>query len=271
MTALPAALGSAVRDGPLHPVRVRAQPARQTGVPLGVPDPGDALLETKGRRTGQLRLTPVCDGQDGNTFGLLSKHGDGTRTGPQHRGQSSRWVKVRTGPRGVWRGGTAHILDDDNPRERQRFLSQAISPGGSALLSRSCSHEPSDRASRSRFPVIQWSSAQCVAEGGAGVDAELGEDLAGDLPPSWVIRIASRGFVCRSAVRPRGGDLVLAGVEPPRSRPSGPARRPGARWQHGRPMAPEPFECFKAAAIWVLALVLARCARSPALIDKGVG
>jgi len=35
---------------------------------LGMPPPGDALLETTGRRTGLPRVTPVCDGTDGDTF-----------------------------------------------------------------------------------------------------------------------------------------------------------------------------------------------------------
>jgi hypothetical protein len=35
---------------------------------LGAPPPGDALLETRGRRTGKRLRTPVCDGLDGETF-----------------------------------------------------------------------------------------------------------------------------------------------------------------------------------------------------------
>jgi hypothetical protein len=31
-------------------------------------------------------------------------------------------VKVRGGPRASWRSGTAHVLDGDDPRERQRIL-----------------------------------------------------------------------------------------------------------------------------------------------------
>jgi hypothetical protein len=40
---------------------------------LGIPDPGDALLETTVRRTGKPRLTPVCDGLEGDTFWLISE------------------------------------------------------------------------------------------------------------------------------------------------------------------------------------------------------
>ena len=92
---------------------------------LGIPPPGDALLETTGRRTGQPRRTPVCDGLDGDTFWLVAQ-----------RGHRADWVRnIAANPRvrvkfrsssGVgWRAGTAHILDEDDPRERQRLLAQA--------------------------------------------------------------------------------------------------------------------------------------------------
>ena len=91
---------------------------------LGIPDPGDALLETTGRRTGKPRLTPVCDGLEGDTFWLLAQ-----------RGRNADWVRnieanpdVRVKPRSrrpsKWRSGTAHILHDDDPHERQRILSR---------------------------------------------------------------------------------------------------------------------------------------------------
>jgi deazaflavin-dependent oxidoreductase (nitroreductase family) len=91
---------------------------------LGIPIPGDALLETTGRRTGLSRCTPVCDGLDGETFWLMAQ-----------RGRSASWVRnieanprvrVRvSGLRTGWRAGTAHILDDDDPRKRQRILARA--------------------------------------------------------------------------------------------------------------------------------------------------
>ncbi|MBM0239386.1 nitroreductase family deazaflavin-dependent oxidoreductase [Micromonospora sp. ATA32] len=89
---------------------------------LKLPIPGDALLETTGRRTGQLRYTPVCDGLDGEVFWLVSqrgRHADWVRNleaNPHVR------VKVRGGSRASWRTGTAHILDGDDPHERQRIL-----------------------------------------------------------------------------------------------------------------------------------------------------
>jgi deazaflavin-dependent oxidoreductase (nitroreductase family) len=40
---------------------------------LGIPIPGDALLETAGRRTQLPRRTPVCDGLEGETFWLVAQ------------------------------------------------------------------------------------------------------------------------------------------------------------------------------------------------------
>jgi deazaflavin-dependent oxidoreductase (nitroreductase family) len=91
---------------------------------LGLPIPGDALLETTGRRTGLRRRTPVCDGLEGTTFWLVAQ-----------RGRDADWVRnieanprvrVRVSEAHVrWRSGSAHIVDADDPRERQRILSQA--------------------------------------------------------------------------------------------------------------------------------------------------
>src|SRR5215468_11077447 len=85
---------------------------------LGVPPAGDALLETIGRRTGEPRVTPVCDGLIGETFWIVAQ-----------RGRDSGYVRnicanprVRVKVKCEWRAGTAHLLDDDDPRERQRIL-----------------------------------------------------------------------------------------------------------------------------------------------------
>src|SRR5215213_1493131 len=42
---------------------------------LRIPPPGDALLETTGRRTGRPRVTPVCDGLQGDTFWIVAQDG----------------------------------------------------------------------------------------------------------------------------------------------------------------------------------------------------
>jgi deazaflavin-dependent oxidoreductase (nitroreductase family) len=91
---------------------------------LGIPPPGDALLETTGRRTGLPRRTPVCDGRDGETFWLVAQHGPRADWVKNIRANPRVRVRFRTRSGVGWRSGTAHILDDDDPRERQRRLRQ---------------------------------------------------------------------------------------------------------------------------------------------------
>ncbi|HTU73863.1 MAG TPA: nitroreductase/quinone reductase family protein [Trebonia sp.] len=93
---------------------------------LGLPIPGDALLETTGRRTGLPRRTPVCDGLDGDTFWLIAQRGHDADWVKNIKANPRVRVKV-SGPHSGWRSGTAHVVDDD-PAERQRALSQASLP-----------------------------------------------------------------------------------------------------------------------------------------------
>ncbi len=91
---------------------------------LRIPPPGDALLETTGRRSGRPRVTPVCDGLQGDTFWIVAQHGRGAdyvqniQANPRVRVKPSL---SRTG----WLAGTAHVLDDDDPEERVRTLSRS--------------------------------------------------------------------------------------------------------------------------------------------------
>src|ERR1700759_1287349 len=94
---------------------------------LGLPIPGDALLETTGRRTGLRRRTPVCDGLEGQTFWLIAQRGGEADWVRKIEGTPAARFKV-SGIHTGWRAGTAHILDGDDPRERQRILSQANFP-----------------------------------------------------------------------------------------------------------------------------------------------
>jgi deazaflavin-dependent oxidoreductase (nitroreductase family) len=93
---------------------------------LRLPIPGDALLETTGRRTGLRRRTPLCDGLDGDTFWLIAQRGPDTDWVRNIEADPRVRVKL-SGPHADWRAGTAHILDDD-PRERQRILSEGNFP-----------------------------------------------------------------------------------------------------------------------------------------------
>ena len=103
-----------------------------------------AVLETKGRRTGEPRRTPVGNGLDGDTFWIVSEHGRG-----------SNYVKnivadpnVRLRIKGQWRRGIAHLMPDDDARERQRSLgrlnSAMVRTVGTDLLTVRIDLEPED-------------------------------------------------------------------------------------------------------------------------------
>ena len=98
---------------------------------LGIAPPGRALLETVGRKTGKSRRTPVGDGRVGNQFWIVAEHGmDAAYV--RNIAQNPRVrVKVRDGLRGRWKAGTATLLPDDDPRERQRWLAHEH-PGSSS-------------------------------------------------------------------------------------------------------------------------------------------
>ena len=115
--------GSAAKDRVVYPLQKRVvNPIVMIAHNLGFPPPGDALLETTGRRTGQPRRTPVCDGLDGETFWLVAQRGRRADWVRNIEANPRVRVKVRSRSGVVWRAGTAHILDDDDPRERGRRI-----------------------------------------------------------------------------------------------------------------------------------------------------
>jgi deazaflavin-dependent oxidoreductase (nitroreductase family) len=91
---------------------------------LGVVPPGYALLETTGRKSGQPRQTPVGDGREGDTLWVVAEHGRRAGYVLNLTANPRVRVRVREGRRMVWRTGTAHVLPDDDPRERQRLLAR---------------------------------------------------------------------------------------------------------------------------------------------------
>jgi deazaflavin-dependent oxidoreductase (nitroreductase family) len=92
---------------------------------LGLGPPGDALLETTGRRTRRPRLTPICDGQDRDTFWVVTQRGRQADYVRNIEANPRVRVKVRRGLRTEWLAGTAHVVDGDDPRERQRIMARA--------------------------------------------------------------------------------------------------------------------------------------------------
>jgi deazaflavin-dependent oxidoreductase (nitroreductase family) len=91
---------------------------------LGTVRPGYALLETIGRKTGKPRPTPVGDGRVGSQFWLVAEHGSKAGYVRNIAKNPRVRVKLREGFRARWHTGTASLLPDDDPRERQRWLAQ---------------------------------------------------------------------------------------------------------------------------------------------------
>jgi deazaflavin-dependent oxidoreductase (nitroreductase family) len=91
---------------------------------LGIFPPGYALLETVGRKTGKPRRTPVGNGRVGQQFWLVAEHGMQSAYVRNIAANPRVRVKLREGFQTPWHTGTAHLLPDDDPRERQRWLAQ---------------------------------------------------------------------------------------------------------------------------------------------------
>ena len=98
---------------------------------LGVVPPGYALLETIGRKTGRPRRTPVGNGRVGREFWIVAEHGRQAAYVRNLEANPRVRVKVRDGLRMKWLTGSARILREDDPRERQRWLAGAR-PGSSS-------------------------------------------------------------------------------------------------------------------------------------------
>jgi deazaflavin-dependent oxidoreductase (nitroreductase family) len=83
---------------------------------------GWSLLETTGRRTGQQRVVPVGNGLVGSQFWIVAEHGLRAGYVRNLAGNQRVRVRVRDGWRLRWRTGIAHVLADDDPYARQRWL-----------------------------------------------------------------------------------------------------------------------------------------------------
>jgi deazaflavin-dependent oxidoreductase (nitroreductase family) len=89
---------------------------------IGLAPPGYALLETTGRKTGKPRRTPVGNGLVGKQFWIVAEHGPKAGYVRNIAVNSRVRLKLRDGLRARWYTGTAQLLPNDDPRERQRWL-----------------------------------------------------------------------------------------------------------------------------------------------------
>jgi deazaflavin-dependent oxidoreductase (nitroreductase family) len=101
-------------------------PPVKLALAMGLPLPRYALLETKGWKTAKLRRTPVGNGHIGNQFWLVAEHGRSAGYVRNIEHDPRVRVMLRKGLRCHWCTGTAYLLADDNPRERQRWLASQL-------------------------------------------------------------------------------------------------------------------------------------------------
>lgn len=81
-----------------------------------------ALLETRGRKTGLPRRVPLGNGLRAESFWIVTEHGYAADYVKNI--QADPRVRVRVG--GRWYDGIAHILPDDDPYERLRWLRRPV-------------------------------------------------------------------------------------------------------------------------------------------------
>jgi deazaflavin-dependent oxidoreductase (nitroreductase family) len=101
-------------------------PVMRRALEAGLVPRGWALLETTGRTSGQPRRVPVGDGLRGPHFWIVAEHG---RQADYVR-NIERDPRVRVNVRRRWRSGTAHVLPDDDPRARLRWLKRPLNDAG---------------------------------------------------------------------------------------------------------------------------------------------
>ncbi len=76
------------------------------------------MLETTGRKSGQPRLTAVGGSVVENKFWMVSEHGEHSDYVRNIKADPAVRVRIN----GRWRNGNAHLLPDDDPRQRLRSL-----------------------------------------------------------------------------------------------------------------------------------------------------
>jgi len=93
--------------------------------PLMRRNPFQTLLETTGRKSGEPKRTPLGGSRVGNQFWFVSEFGEKSQYVKNI--QADPHVRVRL--RGRWHKGVAHLVPDDDPRERLKSLPQFNSFG----------------------------------------------------------------------------------------------------------------------------------------------
>lgn len=87
---------------------------------VGISPPLTALVETRGRKTGRVRHTPVNYARDGQTLWVIAQHG-------RHAGwvlnlEADPRIRARLGR--TWHDAHARLVDDDDPHARGRTFAR---------------------------------------------------------------------------------------------------------------------------------------------------
>ena len=89
---------------------------------IGAVPPGHVLLETIGRKSGKPRRTPLGVARIDGHLWVIAEHG--RKAGYVRNIEANPRVRVKFREGCISPGrGTADLLDEDDPRERQRWLS----------------------------------------------------------------------------------------------------------------------------------------------------
>ena len=108
---------------------------RRLANPITKLNPGQTLLETTGRKSGEPRRTAVGGRRVGDQFWLVAEFGEGAQYVKNIRANP----RVRLRLRGHWLTGTAHPVPEDDPVARLEqlpaFNSFGVRTFGSDLLS----------------------------------------------------------------------------------------------------------------------------------------
>jgi deazaflavin-dependent oxidoreductase (nitroreductase family) len=81
-----------------------------------------ALLETTGRRSGRPRRVPIGNGLRGDTFWIVTEHGNAADYVKNIRADPR--VRVKVGRR--WRSGRAQVVPEEDAEQRLRELDRPV-------------------------------------------------------------------------------------------------------------------------------------------------
>jgi deazaflavin-dependent oxidoreductase (nitroreductase family) len=102
--------------------RFTINPLMRLALWVGINPLGLAILETRGRRSGRLRRTPVGNGRRGDTFWIIAEHGERAGYVRNLRRDPRVRVRMRIGLRYRWVPGVAEVMPDDDVLARQRQI-----------------------------------------------------------------------------------------------------------------------------------------------------